>query len=55
MYPIVLNADENYIKYTSVLMTNIIYKIDTNANFAKSYPFSHFNQDFNTKTQKTIF
>ncbi len=32
MYNIVLNSDENYIKYASVLITNIIYKIDkTNA------------------------
>ncbi|MCI5968253.1 hypothetical protein [Helicobacter sp.] len=36
MYPIVLNADENYIKYASVLITNIIHNINLSANFAKN-------------------
>ena len=34
MYHIVFNADENYIKYTAVLITNIIHKIDKTSNNA---------------------
>ena len=34
MYHIVFNADENYIKYASVLITNIIHKINKTNNCA---------------------
>ncbi|TLD80194.1 hypothetical protein LS68_008225 [Helicobacter sp. MIT 05-5293] len=34
MLHIVFNADENYIKYTAVLMTNIIAYTDTSRDFS---------------------
>lgn len=51
MYHIVLNSDENYIKYASVLMTNIIHTIDKNANYP-SNPL-HFHILTNTIKQET--
>ncbi|MBZ7932577.1 glycosyltransferase family 8 protein [Campylobacter sp. RM10543] len=49
MYHLVFSADENYIKYTSVLITSIILNTD------KNKKFQDFDKNSNVKNEKYFF
>ncbi|EJZ3230372.1 glycosyltransferase family 8 protein [Campylobacter jejuni] len=49
MFHIVFSADENYIKYTAVLITSIVFNTD------KNKKFKDFDKNSNIKNEKYIF